>query len=68
MSFELLNQKLYLILIKIKSRMKPTKLIISSMNVVCQVRNQTPNRITRKNVSKYGNFYYFCHVEKGIFE
>lgn len=42
--------------------MKPTKLIISSMNVVCQVRNQTPNRITRKNVSKYGNFYYFCNV------
>jgi hypothetical protein len=48
--------------------MKPTLLIISSLNIVCQLKKQTPNRITQKNVSNYGNFYYFCHVEKGIFE
>jgi hypothetical protein len=42
--------------------MKPALLIISSINVVCQLKKQTPNRITQKNVSNYGNFYYFCNV------
>jgi hypothetical protein len=46
--------------------MKPTKLIISSMNVVCQVRNQTPNRITRKMFLNMETFIIFAMLDKRI--